>query len=1391
MKTSIPFLPLLNTLYSNKINNSRLQSIKELTSSQQSIWASQKLDPDAISNYLPHTFELKGAIDAQIFSRAHDLLLAQNDCLRTVFVEDSTAEVQQVVHSEFPFQLELLKVSEQDISEFIDGRINKHLDLSQQCFDSLLINLSDEKNIWYLNIHHILADATTFKVLFDEMSFIYHSLMTDGKIALEPKASFAEYRSFEKRKREEEGTKSNDYWKAKGKLAPAQALLYGNQKSLHAKGARRVKLPFDSALKAKVDEKLKEEAYRSFNPDLTKFTIWTMLFTGFISRITGKSVLRIGSPFPNRNLAKYKKTPGLFIEVLPIDIEIDGDDHFQSLFNKVRDQLFDFFKHGHPGAQTMESSRGIHLIVNYIPLYFGDFGSVPTTSKWLFTHQMDSGHQIRFQAFDFNSTSNLDYYFDINEGYLTDKQIELIPAHFAHFVEAFLTDDTSKISEAILVSELEKKSLIAKGEDYPEKVESLGNLLERAFEYYSNEKSLVLDSKELSYGELDVLANKTALLLMRNEVKPGDIVAINKARSIEYIVSVLAALKIGATFVPLSVDLPKQRIDLILEDIDPKLLISSSKYFSEKYEVIDIQLEELEGFEYTDISNELAFQPDQTAYILFTSGSTGKPKGVEVSISSLSNYLNEVKKMYSNGGQVSMPFFTSIGFDLTITSLFLPFVTGGSIYIYPEAKSGPDVSILDVVKSQEINTIKLTPSHAQLIKESSFDQTNIGCVIFGGENLESSLALEIRNSISNEVKIFNEYGPTEATVGCIVHQFDPKETYLSVPIGKAIGGCTYYILDEKLNPVPQGVRGVLYLGGKVLAKGYYKNALRTAESFISNPFDSNSMLYKTGDLVALNPEGVLEYFGRVDEQIKLNGVRIESSELEALIADYPEIEEAHVIVADADEDHFDDPEFYCENCGLPSNYPDAIFNDQGVCNLCESFEEYQRNVSSYFKSMDNLKSEILGLGTDADKQYDCLMLLSGGKDSSYALAKLVELDLKVLAWTLDNGFISDNAKQNIDNTTRQLGVDHIYGSTEAMNAIFRDSLERYQNVCNGCFKTVYTLSTRIALDKKIPVIVTGLSRGQFFETRLTEELFVNDNFDPSDIDNIILEARKSYHRSKDAVSEYLDVSMFDSDEVFDKVAFVDFYRFSEVSLSEMYAYLEEKIGWKRPSDTGRSTNCIINDLGIYVHKRKKGYHNYAFPYSWDVRVGHKKREETIDELNDELSPVDIKGLMQDIGMEDLEKRKEIRAYFKSSKQVDRSKLMDHMREKLPSNMIPATYLQVDTFPLTPNGKVDKSALVRKKSILPIIDNKPLVKPKNKIEELVHGTWCTVLKMEAIDVTDSFIPLGGNSLSAIRIVSLLSKRLNLDLRIQDFFEKDSIRDFSGLIESEIKKRMGIS
>jgi hypothetical protein len=454
-----------------------------------------------------------------------------------------------------------------------------------------------------------------------------------------------------------------------------------------------------------------------------------------------------------------------------------------------------------------------------------------------------------------------------------------------------------------------------------------------------------------------------------------------------------------------------------------------------------------------------------------------------------------------------------------------------------------------------------------------------------------------------------------------------------------------------------------------------------------------------------------------------------------------------------------------------------------VCNFCRAYDDYKDRAKQYFKTMDELHVVVEKIKAARTGDYDCVVLLSGGKDSTYMLYQLVEMGLKPLAFTLDNGFISEQAKANIRRVVNALGVEHVFGKTPAMNAIFVDSLRQHANVCNGCFKTIYTLATNLAREKGIRTIVTGLSRGQFFETRLTPDVFLAPNFDPNKIDETILEARKAYHQRDDVISRSLDVDVFRNDAVFDDIQFVDFYRYCTVSLDEMYAFLSQHAPWVRPSDTGRSTNCLINDVGIWLHKKQLGYHNYALPYSWDVRLGHKTRDAAIDELNDEIDETRVKEILREIGYgdPDAQSQKQLVAYFVADAPIESSELRAFLSKSLPDFMVPSRFAWLKQMPLTPNGKADRTALVKlassEKEVL-----REIVLPHNETEAHLAQIWQDALRLNRISVYDNFFEIGGTSLPAIQIVARVRRDFQLDVPLSIFFKHPTIAGLSEAIES---------
>jgi acyl carrier protein len=423
-----------------------------------------------------------------------------------------------------------------------------------------------------------------------------------------------------------------------------------------------------------------------------------------------------------------------------------------------------------------------------------------------------------------------------------------------------------------------------------------------------------------------------------------------------------------------------------------------------------------------------------------------------------------------------------------------------------------------------------------------------------------------------------------------------------------------------------------------------------------------------------------------------------------------------------------------------------------------------------------------------------MMLLSGGKDSTYALCRLVDLGLRVYAFSLDNGYISTQAKDNIRRVVKALGVDHEFATTSAMAAIFRDSLSRFSNVCNGCFKTIYTLSMTRAHQLRIPTIVTGLSRGQMFETRLTPELF-RQGRTADDVDAAILAARKAYHRADDEVARSLDVSLFRDDRIFDDVSITDFYRYSDVELDEMLAYLQRRVPWMRPSDTGRSTNCLANDAGIYIHVKERGYHNYALPYSWDVRLGHKTRAAAIHELHDQLDVGRVRGILADIGYD--ERRSDATsdatatpamvAYIVAARDVTDKELRRHLADRLPAPLIPSYFTRVSAIPLSASGKVDERALAML-GTGPATPREAPVPPQGIVEQRIAAVWAEVLGIGNIGSNSSFFELGGTSLGAMEAVLRICAEFGVDLPLQAIFTSNTVSQLANAVEALVAEEV---
>lgn len=478
--------------------------------------------------------------------------------------------------------------------------------------------------------------------------------------------------------------------------------------------------------------------------------------------------------------------------------------------------------------------------------------------------------------------------------------IERIATHVNHTLRGFANLDTP-VSELTILPEQELDMLINRLNQvpgYPVKGTSIAGLFEQAALNQPDAVAVSFKGETLTYHQLNEAANRQAAQI-RTElgITANQIVGILLPRCPEMIVALLSIVKAGAAFLPIDLNLPPDRVDYILQDSSCALLITNAEaqhtYLQTyKGKVLNIDDWTIQAGKPEIIPHES--EPTDLAYVIYTSGSTGKPKGVQIENRNFLHYLSWANHYYFDWQPgVHFPLFTSLSFDLTLTCIFTTLLRGDTLFVYPDEM--PVANILADVfdPATPINAVKLTPSHISMVGYLPLQRTNIEHVITGGENL-TAVQVDCLQRLNPGIYIYNEYGPTEATVGCMIKQVTDSQT---ITIGKPISDTQIYILDQDDNLAPLGTKGEIVIGGAGVARGYRERADLNAQKFLPGIRNySTGRVYRTGDIGRWLADGDLEYLGRNDGQIKLRGYRIELSEIENCLLSHPSVLEAVVTV---------------------------------------------------------------------------------------------------------------------------------------------------------------------------------------------------------------------------------------------------------------------------------------------------------------------------------------------------------------------------------------------------------------------------------------------------------------------------------------------------------------
>lgn len=1393
-----------------KLDKQNVEDLLELTPFQEGLLVHHLGSTEPSPQYIEQLYlKIEGAsIDPELFKTVWQSITDTNEILRTIFRWEGLKKPVIAVLKKHDVQVEVIDLSnlsapaqQEAVTQRRKDDIKRGFDLREVPFRVCLILLNEKSSVLLVSNHHILYDGWSTGILLREFSEAYEAISDGNEIQFGDKAKYKEYiLKWKKEQNEQE----DGFWKSYLQAYDGKSTIpFRNTNAIEVADTQKHIFDLNEGLVKQVSDLAKERRTTSAT---ILYTAWALL----LQQYNENQNVTFGTTVSTRpnNVKGIENTVGLFINTLPLVVENTNINSILQLIGQVQQNLTErspyemssLTKIGEYAEVTGELFDSIVVIENY-PL---DQSLTEQTSKLEITdHYMDYLTHYPLSVV-ISLYEKIQVTFTYNRGAFDPTALAQIQMYFERIL-AFMSEQseapTGQLSKHLVNDSAILPESLAIGSPLDLNGKMPIHLFEEQVKFNADATAIRSEGTYLSYKEVDEKAAAVATALQEKGVKVGDTVLLYFDNSAEVVIAMLAVLKLRAIFLPVSPDTPDERVKFIIEDSNASMvltdlkLLSKANYLRLKQEVFCVSLEALEPATFTSQTPE----PEDVAYIIYTSGTTGNPKGVMIQNSNLGNYIQSAQVYYGQEEKVVFPLFTSPAFDLTLTSIFTPITTGGMLIVYQSDKK--DFLIQDVYAHNKVDVIKLTPSHLRLLVEKVKGEkkklgfkSSIKRFIVGGEDFKSELAKEVHQLFEGKVELYNEYGPTEGTIGCMIHRYDPEQDIRkSVPVGKPSFNNEVWVLDEELNSVVLGQTGEMYLGGFGLAQGYFNNTELTDARFIQHA--EKGRLYKTGDLARWLPDGNLEFLGRNDKQVKLSGYRIELDEIEDRLLSFGKYE--------VKEDDFDIKiateklkELHrCNECLLPENYPGIDFDDEGTCNICNEFKKYRQEIENYFKSEADFDTVAAEMKSNSE-EYDCLLLYSGGKDSTYVLYKLIDYGLKVMTYTFDNGYISKTAFKNIEATTNKLGITHHTISSENMNRVFAESLRESNSSCHGCWHAINTFGIQLANKYNIDYIVSGLSRGQIYDMRL-EGIYEAKIFEQDDVEKQLAVFRNQFHSKDNKYSRLLKVSV---DDKIGGIQFIDFFRFFNTPVKEIKSYLLSK-GWIQPKDTGFcSSNCLINDIGIYTHIKEKGFNFYTAPLSWDVRLQQATREDTMEEILAfgstekyvkkvlrEIEYADAFKIDEAIVLkEEQEGRESLVAYIVSNIEPNISQLRSHLRKELPEYMIPSHFVQLDEIPLTGNGKIDQAALPKIAQTRPKISGN-LVLPTSAIEERIAKICKEALKLEVIGIHDNLFDLGAKSFDLTKIASKLSIAFDTKVNVITLFEKSTVHELATLVNELTSKQ----
>jgi natural product biosynthesis luciferase-like monooxygenase protein/amino acid adenylation domain-containing protein len=891
-----------------------------LTDAQRQLWITAQIGPDASRAYNESvTFRLRGPFDPDAMRGSLLRLVERHDILRATFSPDGQY---QRINPSMPVEVPLMDFShmpedqrESEAASWIAREVGEPFDLARGPLVRFnMLKLDDERHLLVLNNHHLVADGQSWSVLLAELRELYAAARRGAEAHLPAPRSFGEFVERQRPMQGDGGTSnpSEDYWV--GLFSDSVPLL-----DLPTDRPRPPVQTYNGArLLIETDPALFDGVRRlCASQGTTVYMTLLAAYCALLHRLSGQEEIIVGVPAAGQLAVGRKDVVGYCINLMPILSDAGGDPSFAEYLASIKRRLMESLEHQHYSFGSLLKRLNIPWDASRSPLFTTIFNidRAESAVKFVDLEMQAMPNQTNWTRYDLRmnvieSDKGLTFDCTYNTDLFDEETLYRWMRHFETLLASIASDPARPLWRMPILDESGRRRLLEEWSETGDgDARGLGahELFEERAAATPDAVALVYGGRRMSYAELNRRADALAARLAEAGVGPEVFVGLCAERSADAVVGMLAVLKAGGAYVPLDPSYPRERLRFMLEDSGARFVLTQ-KIWAESLpdfggEVLYLDGEEARAAKASGPRREgKGTPPSRAACVYYTSGSTGAPKGVVETHGGVANYLAFVVREYAVGPKDVVLQLAPLSFDASVRDIIGPLVAGARLVMLDEADAKDPLSLLDAAERYHITCmLSLVPSRLATLLEAAREDCRpdaLRLMLLSGESLPVADCLRARECFGEGLEIVNQYGPTECTMTSTFHRLGPEDEGRGVAlVGRPIAGVRLYVLDRRLEPAPVGTPGEVYIGGAGLARGYARRAGLTAERFVPNPYSAEpgARLYRTGDLGRFMPTGEVELLGRLDQQLKIGGVRIEPGEIEAALREHAGVARAAVV----------------------------------------------------------------------------------------------------------------------------------------------------------------------------------------------------------------------------------------------------------------------------------------------------------------------------------------------------------------------------------------------------------------------------------------------------------------------------------------------------------------